>query len=242
MKARVKKEVENFSIPIIGKIKIGEKKVSEKTGKEYPASLDYFKATGKYERAFYDIYGKPNRIQIIFYSDNIADVCNEHLELRDHAGNLAGYSDGEDYRVWDGTQYKPTKKINEAVEYYKSPNGWQRRLILRFFVLGIKIFGAWEFSTKADKSSIDTIISTFDFVLARAGTVKRIPFDLIVSKHTSQKPNQKNTYPVVNLIPNLSDENLLKIRNFLKQGQLNLNEVFILSENLLSETKLLKGK
>jgi hypothetical protein len=241
MKARVKKQKESFNIPIIGKIKIGEKKISEKTGKEYPVSLDYFRATGKYERAFYDIYGdKPNRIQIIFYSDNIADICNEYLELRDHAGNLAGMSDGYEYYVWDGTTYKSTNKPDEAAKYYKSPNGWQRRLILRFFILGIKIFGAWEFSTKADKSSIDAIVSAFDFVQSRAGTVKRIPFDLTVHKHTSQKPNSKNTYPVVNLIPNLSDENLLRVKNFIKQGTLNLNEVFVLSENLLQEPKKLK--
>ncbi len=76
----------------------------------------------------------------------------------------------------------------------------------------------WQFKTSGDKSSIHAIREAYDRVKEMAGTVVNIPFDLVVKKVKSNKPDDTRNYPVVNLIPNVSSENIELLKNFLQQG------------------------
>jgi hypothetical protein len=220
----INKENKISNIPIVGRIKIGEKRLSEKTGKEYPVSLDYFKCDSKYCSEFYKVYEeKPSKIQIVFISDDISFVCPERYELRNSKGDLFGKGDGENYAVWNAKEKIYQKfKLSEHTDLLErsskaaaSPKGWERVLTLRFLIPKVKgIVGLWQFSTKADKGSIDSLRDTFDFVMHQAGTVTRILFDLTVEKVKSNKPDDVSTYPIIRLIPNVSDENLLLLKGY----------------------------
>ena len=81
--------------------------------------------------------------------------------------------------------------------------------------------------------------SIFDAIKDYAGTVINIPFDLSVEKVISQKPGQKHAYPVISLVPNISQESLEKIRNFLnidsiKYGLLTEDRIDSLSKQLVA--------
>lgn len=240
MTGRILKQNNDFRLPVISKIKIGEKRISEKTGKEYPVSLDYFKPVGKYESLFLKAFPEnTNKIPILFISDDISFCCNERLELRDSKGDLYGKSDGETFYIWDEKEkmYKPFLKSDipdiESRTETKTGKKWQRILTLRFIIPAIKgVLGLWQLDTKADKSSIDQIRDTYDYILSKAGTVTRILFDLTVTKVKSQQPGNPSTYAVLNLIPNVSDENLTQLKEYFESGVTNSMR-YITDETLL---------
>ena len=208
---------------------VGYVKIGMKNDKGYPTSLDYFIATST-QKTYVDMFNesmgeKPKILRIIFVSDNIKDVCNENVELRDKSGALFCKSDGDTYMVankdvWVSysaeemiVKYGSKELFEQAlVKASGSKQGFKRRLTLRFVITEIKgLLGQWQLSTYADKSSIDQIISTFDNVMAAAGTVKMIPFDLCVTKVKRDMSGSMSKYPVLSLVANSSIESLNRL-------------------------------
>lgn len=229
MNGRIVRAEKTVTLPVISKIKIGEKVPnSDPQKRDFCRSLDYFIGFGKYKSLFDKAFpDKPNKIQILFVSDDINFCCNERLELRNNKGDLFGKSDGQTFQIFsDKTKAYETFSIKDhpdIIEKSQARTGteWKRVLTLRFIVPAIKgVLGLWQVDTKADKSSIDQIRDTFDYVLSQAGTVTRVLFDLTVTKVKSQKPNDPSSYPVLNLIPNVSDDNLNILREFVEAGKL----------------------
>lgn len=226
MNGRIAKEEDKgySNLPVIGRIKVGE--IVENGAKSYPRSLDYFKATGKYASKFYEVFeDKPNKIEIIFVSDDIRSVCEEKYELRGSDGRLHGEGDGITFEIWDGEKYVSYPKegnesrIKEASKNCGSRKGWEATLTLRFIIPKISgVMGVWQLVTKGAASSIPGIINAFDTVLHHAGTVQMIPFDLQVEMVKSQKPGKASRFPVIKLVPNIGTENLDTVRNYLQQG------------------------
>lgn len=221
MSGRIIRETRRESLTRIGKIKIGEKYVNQ-AGKEIPRSLDYFVADGTYKNLFDSAFGeKPNSIEIVFISDQEEDSCYERLELRQGA-KLFAYGDGCNFKIWDQNsnvyvnRELDTDGILELEKKIKSK--FEEVLTLNFLIPRIKVFGFWSLTTKGKDSSIIQIVSVFDRMKQLAGTVKGIPFDLKVEKVKSQKPDSKNLFPVLQLIPNLSAQNVERIKEFIQAG------------------------
>lgn len=145
MKGRISRPdrvINRVVLPRVGFIKVGMK-----NAKGYPQSVDYFIPQGKYASLFTKAYGdKPDTIQIVFVSDDPAQVCNEMYEYRDDAGKLIAWGDGETFNVWDGQKYnelsvKDYPKLMHGVAR-KYPNrivraggdGWQVTLTLTFII------------------------------------------------------------------------------------------------------------
>lgn len=237
MNGRIKKRNEvapsTFgALPMIGKLKIGMKVWNEKAKREIPTSLDYFRATGPYAGKFHDsaCYGEqPSKVEIVFPSDDIMQVCREEIEGRSEKnGKRYGFShDGVVYYLWDEREedYLPTED-QTVIDAFTKQNHvtWKYTLFLNFVVLKMRgVLGQWQFSTKGEKSSMPQIIKAFDTMREGIGTIVNVPFDLQVEKATSQKPvkNKKTgkletrTFPVVKLIPNISPENMDTLRGYL---------------------------
>lgn len=215
----------SLGLPRIGKIKIGKKEIS-RNGKEYPTSVDYFIPSGKYAGLFTQAYGdKPSTIQVVFPSDDAAEVCNERYEYRNDKGELIAEGDGETFRVWCGTCYKDFKTaehpdIMERIAT-KNPNryaanggsGWRVRLTMTFFVPLVQgVAGLWTFETNGSLSTIPQCRDAFDAVLRENGFCKGVIFDLNVKFATSQHPDARSRYPVVSLVPNESAENVAALQ------------------------------
>jgi hypothetical protein len=220
--------------PILGKIKVGRK-----NDRGLPESLEYFVATGNYENYFKDAFGeKPTSIEIMFLSDEFEDSCNERFELRQGA-KLFAYGDGETFQVYDEqkddyickTMTKDKDFINTL--HTKVKGKWETVLHMSFLIPGIRgVFGVWQLSTKGEKSSIPTIQGAFQLVKNMAGRVTGIPFDLQVKKVTSNKPNSKSKFPVINLIPNVSSGHMEKVKQFISG---NSDFIGLLTENKIDD-------
>ena len=236
-------------IGVVGRIKIGEKRVSDK-GKEYPVSLDYFRADApkQYQDLFHAAFGdKPRKIEIIFISDDITHACNLQYELRGDAGKLFARGDGETFQVFNTdhwvTMTKPAIEEKygsieafkkESEKFCKSFSGWETRLTMRFMIPKIKgLLGEWQLSTKATKSSIGQITGAFDKVQQFAGTCINVPFDLGVEMATQDAHQSKRRFPVLQLIPNASFENLQLLRSYVQQGLPTWKEGILTDEKIL---------
>lgn len=229
-------------LPLIGRIKIGEK-AKNANGVEYPTSLDYFRATGKYESKFKAIFGdKPNKIGIVFITDDLTEACNQYFACWDK-GKMWGEGDGKLFRVWDETiKDKSGKVVGGYVENVPKDDPrvtklkWAEHMKLRFVIPSIKdVLGCWEFMTKGSKSTIPNTIGTFDLIQQKAGTIIGFPFDLTVSKASGYTPGAAKSYSVVQLIPNRGEENISAIKAFLDSGG-KIEELVTISMN---EKKLL---
>jgi len=237
MNGRIKQRTElapTFgALPMIGKIKVGMKVWNAKANREIPTSLDYFRATGPYAPQFHEKYGeKPTKIEIVFPSNDIMQVCREEIEGRgEKDGKRYGYSyDGETYFLWDEKEgdYLPYQAEDSQILLFSKQHKvlWKKILYLNFVLLKIRgVIGQWQFSTKGEVSSMPQITHAFDTMREAIGTIMNVPFDLQVEKVTSQKPPTKNpktgklenkVFPVVKLIPNISAENMEVLRGYLQ--------------------------
>ena len=229
MEGRIKRastEPSKAKMPVIGNIRIGEKVAHKSGGKDYPVSLDYFKATGNYAAKFNARFGdKPTKIPICFPSENVVDVCHERFEAWD-GGKRLGFGDGITFQVFDNVKKDyVTIVVPENIDDPKTPVDprllairpkMKRLLTLRFIIPEIDgVYGTWRFDTAATKTSIDAITSIFDFVRSQAGRIAMIPFDLTVTMHESHTPLETKRFPIVQLIPNLGQESIDQVSQFL---------------------------
>lgn len=219
MKGRIIRPKEGTMLPEVGRLRIGKK-----TEKGYPTSVDWFIATGKYADLFTKTLGEPNTIQIIFYSDDATEVCNERYEYRDDAGALVASGDGELFKVWTGKEYEEfsvtehPQLLERILKRYPTKRGqdnWDIVLTMRFVIPAVRgVVGVWQFSTKGQASSIKNIRQSFDAVQQMRGTVTQTVFDLSVQFVKSNKPNSKSRYPVVSLVAN--DNRISEVKEMLQ--------------------------
>ena len=223
-----------LGIPRVGKLKIGKKVVSERTGKEYPTSVDYFIPTGKYAGLFTQAYGeKPQTIQIVFPSDSAYEVCREEYEYRDDKGALIASGDGQRFKVWDGKRYiqlstedVPTLMESISKRYAKKTNtsednGWRIKLTMNFLIPMVRgVVGLWTFETNGVASSIRNCRNAYDAMLEERGYVRGAIWDMTVAFAKTQKPNDTSKFPVVSIIPNESEDNVRMIKEAMQPVKL----------------------
>jgi hypothetical protein len=233
------------SLPEIGKIKIGEKKTNS-AGKEYPSALDYFRPTGTFANEFTKLFGqKPKELKVAFISNELSEVCNQRFECWEN-GKRWGYSDGENYTVWDKTANGNKGAYREILAdtpenqaLIKSVGKWDEMLTLRFVLLEMKgIMGYWRFETKAKAVTIPSIIKSFDLVKERAGSIIGFPFSLMIEKKIGYNPGEAKSYPVVSLVPNFTEDTLEMVRQYIDMGG-NMNRI---TTKMIEQEQLLSAK
>lgn len=217
--SRSTEETHHLPLPMIGRIKVGEKRTNA-GGKEYPASLDYFKASGRYEADFNAVFNeKPQRLPIVFISDDLTVSCYERYECRSQkTGRKTGQSDGVNCMIWDERQGRMVS-VKPDDERVAQAGKWKTALTLRFLLPDLKgVLGLWEFTTYGEQSSIPQIRQTFDYILESAGSVQGLPFDLVVEQHKADTGDGARKYPVVSLVCNLAADNIERVRAYVASG------------------------
>lgn len=220
-----RKQEGSSKLPEIGKLKIGIKKQSS-GGKEYPAAIDYFRATGTFANEFHKKFGeKPRELKVVFLSNDVEEVCNQRYECWE-GGKRCGWSDGETYTIFDKALnngkggYKELKPDTEAnKQAIKAVGKWDEMLTIRFVLLELPgVMGYWTFQTKAKAVTIPVITNAFDFVKEKAGTIIGFPFSLTVEMKTGYSPGDPRKYPVVSLVPNFTEETMELVQNYIQAG------------------------
>ena len=212
-----RKEGGASTLPEIGKIKIGIKAQSA-AGKEYPKSIDYFRATGTFANEFHSKFGdQPRELKVVFLSNDLSEVCDERFECWEK-GKRFGYGDGENFTVWskEKGEYVEVKKGDPLI---KSVGKWERMLTLRFVLLELPgIMGVWTFQTKAKETTIPSVTKAFDFVMDKAGSIVGFPFSLTVEMKKGYNPGAVTQYPVVSLVPNFTENTIEMVQRYIKAG------------------------
>lgn len=216
----------------VGRVSIGEKDPQ----RGFPRSVDYFIIRGQFAGLVRNIYGeKPTELPILFYSDDFNEVCSERFELRDTAGKLLGYGDGETFRFYEVRtgDYTAVRTVSEnpaimtaMLDFVKSkaePSKrelirWAHTLTIRFVIKDVPVLGYWQFTSKGIKTTIPNLRDAFDNCLATLGTVRFFPFTLTVRKVKSNKPGDSRQYPVVDIVPAFSLETGLQLAQYLQEN------------------------
>jgi hypothetical protein len=87
-------EIRRF--PRAGKIHLGDKAISEKTGKEYPKALDYFKWPEEYEETLTSLFGEKCReFPIMFLVEDQEMVAPQYYKRYGSGSGLICRGDGE---------------------------------------------------------------------------------------------------------------------------------------------------
>jgi len=156
-------------LPRAGVIRLGIKKKSESSGKEYPAEVDYFVCPKLVE----ETYGPQPKAMIIMFPVESEQVFFQQFYKCYGKGILLCRGDGEEGTFWDfdkgdfQTRECPCKKLERGE---CKPIG-----ILQFLLPEVKeSVGVWQISTSSKNSIID-INSGIDFVREIAGRIAMIP-------------------------------------------------------------------
>lgn len=220
-----------MALPEGGRIKIG----MIAPGKNYPMSIDYFRATGTFAEQFHKVMGaKPDKLTIVFISDTLADSCNEEYACWEK-GKRWGWGDGETYTVWDSKlkEYVPNVPADDERVTSKK---WDVMLTMRFVIPELKgILAHWVFATKGAKTTIPSLVKSFDFVKDRVGTIIGVPFELVVEKVKGYSPTDPKQYSRVKLVPCFGEEYMIKVKEFLHSGK----SMAQLAPLMVSEAKML---
>ena len=203
-------------LPVIGNIRIGEKKLSA-SGKEYPTATDYFicqsSTMKQIESQFISFFGeKPIELHILFPNE---DSVVEQYEMRDSKGGLVAFGDGKNFTFYVNNKFEPIKEQSKdaKMEVVENHYGLKFQKVLRLFFIikGFPFLGLFKFETKADKSN--SLIDTLLTVQKMAGRISGIEFIISVKMHKNQKAGQRNKYPVVSITPTIDINRMIEASN-----------------------------
>lgn len=232
-------------LPRLGKIRLGEKRKSEKSGKEYPAALDYMNVEDA--PGVKEVYGdKPTELDVMFPVEDQDVFFPQALKAYRASGLFCKSDDGqtavrvrvgpgEGGAVQDkqGEDFIKAKGLDVAVgdmfelpcphqscPFYESDKCKPIGRLL-FMLPKVPRFGVYEITTSSRNSMIG-VNSYLDAIRAVAGRVSMVPLKLRLVPMETQADGKKKTIHVLELTFEGSVSSLAKI------GQRPAGEAFAL--------------
>ncbi|MDP9729317.1 hypothetical protein ACOJUR_15475 [Alicyclobacillus tolerans] len=214
-----------YRVPRVGKIHLGVKKVSDKSGHEYPSAVDYFvvkaddTTSEAAAQAFQSVYGdKPREITICFPSDDPDQFFPQWLSSYRSVGGryeLFCRGDGEvAYRV-DGQG----GRVQMPCAYQDCPLYQEKKCKelgqLQFFLPEVPGIGCWQLDTTSYHTTVNLNSSIQMLRALTGGAIKMIPLKLRVIPKVVSPEGKPKTVFVLQL--GIDD---LKLTDFLKQKPL----------------------
>lgn len=194
-------------LPRLGKIRLGVKETSQKTGNPYPKAVDYFVCNADQStseaaaRAFHQVYGdKPRALDIMFPVEDRDQFFPQFYRRYGSGSGLLCKGDGEAAVEID----KETGEIREiecdpmecewAAKKHCRPVG-----TLQFLLPKVPGLGAWQIDTSSYHSIVN-LNSAIDFVRAlTGGRIAMIPLKLIIRPKEVQVEGKKKVVYVLDL-------------------------------------------
>lgn len=162
---------EQRRLPRLGKIRLGIKKVSQKSGKEYPAETSYFVVPPEVVK----VYGEtPTELDVMIPVEDLSVIIPQAYEMYGSGKGLKCVGDGEiAYRHDDKTQ--DMKEIDCPCEHLG--HDCKQRAHLRVILPKINVGGIYEITTSSFNSIID-LNSSVDYIRALIGRIALVPLKL----------------------------------------------------------------
>lgn len=183
-------------LPRLGKIRLGIKKISNKSGKEYPAEVDYFVVPDEVKR----IYGEqPKQLDVLIPINDLEVVFPTAYKWYGKSKGIKCIGNGE-YAMRAGEQTGEMKQIECPCEKLKSdekPQGeCSKRAHLMVILYKVNLGGVYQLDIGSINSIID-INSGLDFITAMVGRFSMVPLILKrVPKETTHDGKKQTHYPL----------------------------------------------
>ncbi len=194
-------------LPRLGKIRLGIKETSQKTGNPYPKAVDYFVCNADMSTpeaaaaAFHEVYpGKPRALDIMFPTENKDQFFAQFYRRYGSGSGLLCKGDGETAMEID----KDTGEIKEiecnplecewAIKKHCRPVG-----TLQFLLYKVPGLGVWQIDTSSYHSIVN-LNSAIDFVRTlTSGRIAMIPLKLVIRPKEVQVEGKKKVVHVLDL-------------------------------------------
>ena len=191
---RIKGLSEKRRLPRLGKIRLGIKKKSSKTGAEYPAEVPFFVVTDEVKK----VYGEqPTEIDVMLPLDDIDTVFPVSYKFYGSGKGLKCNGDGE-------IAYCADEKSKEIIEK-KCPcnlledGKCKQSGTLSVMLQKINVGGVYQITTSSFNSIID-LASGIDYVKALIGRVAMVPLKLRRVATETHHEEKKQTHYTLQLV------------------------------------------
>lgn len=155
----------------MGKIRLGVKKVSQKSGKEYPCETDYFVCPPEVQKVFGE---KPKELEIMFPINEVESIFPQSYTFYGSSKGVKCKGNGEiamERENGDG------KWVEKTCPCEKLDNGCSLRGHLMFMIPSVSVGGVFQLDTGSYNTTVD-INSGLDYVQAMVGRFSMIPLTL----------------------------------------------------------------
>jgi len=194
-------------LPRLGKIRLGIKKVSAKTGKEYPSETNYFVCPAEIKKVIGD---EPKELNIMFPLNDPEALFPQCYKWYGSGKGLKCRGDGETaLRLNEDTKEMEERNCPcELLEEGKC----KQVASLSFMMPGIKIGGVYQIDLSSYHSIVD-INSGFDYAMAMlGGRIAMVPFILRRVPKETHADGKKQIHYTLQLELNIPVEVAMKIR------------------------------
>jgi hypothetical protein len=195
---------ERRRLPRAGKIRLGEKRISQKSGNPYPAATDFFVWPEESKRVLTELFGeKAREMDIMFPSEDLEQICPQYLKRYGTSGLLCR-GDGvmaecvnQETGEWVEITCNP-----EECPYFSPPDPSKKScrqvMNLRFIIPQLISEGVWQLDTSS-YNSIIAVNSAIEYIYGLVGRVSMIPLRLRVIPREVQPDGKKKIVYVLDL-------------------------------------------
>jgi len=202
---------DRLRLPRRGKIRLGEKVVSEKTGKEFPKALDYFVCPDEVKK----VYGeKPRKLDIMLPMENVEHFFPQYYKRYGSSKGLVCKGDGEVAVEMDEDGMREIECPGKDCPYYQKGECKQIGN-LQVILPKIKGLGVYQIDTSS-YNSIVNLNSGIEMIRGMLGRVSWVPLILEVQMQEAHPlvngKKIKTIIPVMSITSDVSVQDLLKMR------------------------------
>lgn len=186
-------------LPRVGKIHLGIKKISEKTGREYPEKADHFVVKADETtpedaaQAFKAVYGHaPKKLDVLFPVDDEAIVFPQWFKLYGQGTGLKRKCDGETCIAWDESAGQMVESPCLCAKEDESGVAGPRCnevASLSVILPRVRGLGVWQIDT-GSRNSIINVNSFLRMVRAAYGKITGVPMTLSLIEQDVQRKGQ----------------------------------------------------
>jgi hypothetical protein len=183
-------------LPRLGKIRLGEKAVSEKTKQEYPKAVDYFVVPDVVKA----IYGeKPRALDIVIPHEDQEIYFSQYYRRYGSGSGLICKGNGVKaiYLDKETGEMQEVDCVPDECEAYEKKH-CRATGFLQFLLPRVPGLGVWQIDTSSYHSIIN-LNSAFELVRAAAGRVAFIPLKLIVRPQEVAPDGKKKVVYVMDI-------------------------------------------
>jgi len=195
-------------LPRLGKIRLGVKKVSQKTGKEYPSETDYFVCPAEIKKFYGD---EPKELNIAFPMNDPEVIFPQCYKWYGSSMGLKCRGDGETaLRLNEETKNMEERECPcELLDSGKC----QQRASLVFMMPGIKIGGVYQIDLSSYHSIVD-INSGIDYARALLNdNIAFVPFKLKRVPKETHADGKKQVHYTLQLELDITAKELSELQN-----------------------------